>query len=51
MNIPTLNDYLKGQRDGRKQNESTGVGQSATLCLMKGWNICICEAAEDEYTQ
>jgi hypothetical protein len=25
---------------------STGVGQGTTLCLMKGWNICICEAAK-----
>lgn len=51
MNRPTANDYLKGQRDGSKQIVSTGVGQGATLCLMKGWNICIYEAAEDEYGQ
>lgn len=51
MNRPTVNDYLEGQRDGSKQIVSTGVGQDATLCLMKGWNICICGAAEDEYRQ
>lgn len=51
MSRPTANDYLKGQRDGSKQIVSTGVGQGETLCLMKGWNICICEAAEDEYSQ
>ena len=51
MNRPTVTDYLKGQRDGSKQIVSTEVGQGATLCLTKGWNICICEAAEDEYGQ
>ena len=51
MNRPTVNDYLKGQRDGSTLIVSTEVGQVTTLCLMKGWNICICEAAEDEYGQ